>query len=338
MTDPHPIPATADTKIALPRHRWGFRLLYLGFLLAMSAVALNLVRVEADVWDFYYPELVASGARSAPTDHDDGTLDILTLGGSVLYQAEAALEARLRKELQQPIRCYHLSTTAHTTRDSLLKYQQLENQRFDLVIVCHGINDIRMTYWPSGVFRTDYSHCAWYANLGRDAQGGTLSLWDRIMRYASQDGLGPPNPADFPHGAPLQTAPTFAANLSDLVSLATRRRDRVLLLTMASYLPANYTRQGFEAGTLDYGPGDARYATELWGEPVQVAAGISEHNKRTREVAHRHAIADLVDLEKRIASDGGNFSDICHLTTAGQQRFVNAVVPNAVRILQAARK
>ncbi len=337
MTDPLP-DSDGNERVLPTRGRlWRFRLLYLAFLLAMSATALNLVRIQADVWDHYYPELVASGARSAPTDRDDGTLDILTLGGSVLYQAEAALEARLRKDLKKPIRCYHLSTTAHTTRDSLLKYRQLAKRRFDLVIVCHGINDIRMTYWPPGQFRPDYSHCPWYAHLARDAQSGTLSLWERIVQFASQEGLGPPDPTQFPHGTPLQTAPAFESNLEHLASLAAERDDRILLLTMASYLPAGYTRQRFEDGTLDYGRGDVRYAAELWGEPGQVADGISEHNDRTRSVARRHSIAELVDLDKHVAPSGQNFSDICHLTTSGQQRLVDAVVPAAVRILRTTR-
>ncbi len=44
-------------------------------------------------------------------------------------------------------------------------------------------------------------------------------------------------------------------------------------------------------------------------------------------------MAELVDVESLLSADGSNFSDICHLTVAGQQRFVDAVAPAAVRIL-----
>ena len=314
------------------RRRW-FIATYAAFLVVAVAAVLRLVTVEADVWDYYYPELKASGATSAPVSRDDDTIDVLTLGGSVLLQVESVLESRLRVELGDRVRCYHLSTTAHTSRDSLQKYQQLAGRKFDLVILCHGINDVRMNYWPTSLFKNDYTHCPWYSDLARDVQLGRLTLWDRVLQFATQEGLGPPAPADYPLGNALKTPPAFESHLSELASEAAARDDRVLFLTMASYLPTGYTREAFEGGELDYGSGDAKYAAELWGDPRQVLAGIAAHNQRTREVAGRQPIVELVDLEQLIASTGKNFSDVCHLTKLGQQRFVDAVAPIAVKIL-----
>jgi len=316
-----------------PRRRRWFFAAYITFLVLAVVAVLRLVRVEADVWDYYYPELRASGAISAPSSRDDDTFDVLTLGGSVMLQVESALETRLRSELGDRVRYYHLSTTAHTSRDSLLKYKRLDQQKFDVVILCHGINDVRMNYWPKARFKNDYTHCPWYAALQRDSQVGRLTLWDRVRDFATQDGLGPPRQEDYPLGRDLKTPPAFESNLLQLASDAAHRDERVVILTMASYLPEDYTRQAFLEGGLDYGTGEVSYAAELWGEPGQVVAAIAEHNRRTRAVARRHGHVRLVDLEKSIEASGRNFSDICHLTRVGRQRLVDAVVPVVVEIV-----
>ena len=327
-----------DSPSPSPRRRRWFVAIYIAFLALVVVAVMRLVRVEADVWDYYYPELRSSGAVLAPISRDDGVLDVLTLGGSVLLQIESALERRLGSELGDRVRYYHLSTTAHTSRDSLLKYQQLSQQKFDVVILCHGINDVRMNYWPQAQFRDDYTHCPWYESLQRDASGGQLTLWNRLTDFASQEGLGPPPPNKYPLGRDLKTATAFETNLQQLASAAVTRDDRVVILTMAHYLPENYTRKAFRDGQLDYGIGDVKYAAELWGKPEQVAAGITEHNRRTRAVSQQHENVQLVDLEQQVEPSGRNFSDICHLTRIGQQRVVDVVAPVVVRVIEEGRR
>lgn len=333
MASPSDTPAVSS-----PRRRRRFVLVLIVFLLVMAFGILRLVRIESDVWDYYYPEISATGAATASDDRSDQTFDVLTLGGSVMLQVEAALEMRLQQNLDGRVRCFHLATTAHTSRDSWLKYQRLSGQNFDLVIVCHGINDVRMNYWPANQFRDDYTHCPWYANLARDTRSGRLTLGERLMQFARQQGLGPPTPGDYAYGETLKTADTFEANLGLLAGEAGKRGDRVLLLSMPTYLPDGYTRARFEAGELDYGIGTARHPVELWGSPTQVRQGIAAHNDRTRTVADRHRHVQLVDLPERIAATGTNFSDICHLTAVGRQRLVDAVVPVITEILGKANR
>ena len=327
-----------DSPSPSPRRRRWFVAIYIAFLALVVVAVMRLVRVEADVWDYYYPELRSSGAVLAPISRDDGVLDVLTLGGSVLLQIESALERRLGSELGDRVRYYHLSTTAHTSRDSLLKYQQLSQQKFDVVILCHGINDVRMNYWPQAQFRDDYTHCPWYESLQRDASGGQLTLWNRLTDFASQEGLGPPPPNKYPLGRDLKTPAAFETNLQQLASAAVTRDDRVVILTMAHYLPENYTRKAFRDGQLDYGIGDVKYAAELWGKPEQVAAGITEHNRRTRAVSQQHENVRLVDLEQQVAPSGRNVSDLCHLTRIGHQRVVDVVAPVVVRVIEEGRR
>ena len=303
-----------------------FRGLYAAFVLVIGVIVLKLVRIKTDVHEYYYAELATSGVLTATGSHEDDTIDILTLGASVFLQVENQLEGRLQREFEGRVRMYHLSTTAHTSRDSWLKYARLSDKQFDLVIVCHGINDVRMNYWPADTFRPDYSHCPWYARLENDLSVGELSLWDRLVRYSGQEGLGKPEAADYAHGARLKTGDPVQSNLEQIAREAGRRGDHVLLLTLASYLPGDYSQKRFEAGQLDYGDGEVRHPVELWGKPNQVLAGISEHNRRARTISQESEHVRLLDLEQLIPADGRHFSDICHLTTAGQRRFVDALV------------
>ena len=335
-TEPGPSSPETNPESPAPPGRHRRRLFlagYIAFLLVLALVTLKLVRVEADVYEYYYPELRSSGVLDTAVSRDDDTFDVLTLGASVLFQVEDGLERRLQRDLDGRVRCFHLSTTAHTSRDSRLKYSRLAGRQFDLVMVCHGINDVRMNYWPADEFRDDYAHCRWYANLRDHEQAGTLSLWDRLASHAHQEGLGPPLAADYVHGETLKTGQPFERNLVNLVHEAAGRDDPVLLLTMASYIPEDYSRARFDAGQLDYGPGDVRHAAELWGRPDQVASGIAEHNRRSRLVADWFDNVTLLDIAARIPADGRHFCDPCHLTAAGQRRFVDDVAAVIVELL-----
>ena len=64
--------------------------------------------VEA-VWRLHYQELYSSGAMNARLGPDDGSYDVLLLGGSVLEQTAPALEQALRKELDGRVRLFNLA-------------------------------------------------------------------------------------------------------------------------------------------------------------------------------------------------------------------------------------
>src|ERR1700734_783326 len=96
--------------------------------------------VEA-VWRLHSQELYSSGAVNARLGPDDGSYDVLLLGGSVLEQTAPALEQALRKELDGRVRLFNLARSPHTSRDSFLKHSHLGNRHFDLVIFYDAIND-----------------------------------------------------------------------------------------------------------------------------------------------------------------------------------------------------
>ncbi|MBM4266291.1 MAG: hypothetical protein FJ144_06735 [Deltaproteobacteria bacterium] len=134
-----------------------------GFLASPSRVA----------HEVFYPELRAAGDTSDPE-----VRTLLLLGASALHPEFGNVEARLRRELEaggKPVRIVNLAVPAQSSRDSYLKYRFLEDRRFDLVIVYHGINEVRANNVPPGLFRKDYSHYSWYERVNR-LEGG-VALW-----------------------------------------------------------------------------------------------------------------------------------------------------------------
>ena len=173
--------------------------LYLGYLAGLLWVAERLFwrliagwrapaapRPDASpVWDHYYPELRASGATVPRGDGDDH-IDVLLLGGSVLQQAEGAIEAALRAGLGARVRVFSLAKSAHTSRDSFLKWGRVAGRRFDAVVIYDSINDVRMNCCPEGAFRDDYTHCRWYRELDRRLAAGRLTIPELITDSATR--------------------------------------------------------------------------------------------------------------------------------------------------------
>jgi hypothetical protein len=294
------------------------------------------VRAEA-IFRTFYDELNEANIHSVAPYHGDDTFDVLLLGGSVLHPIFGDIAERLRAGLEQKlgrkVRVVNLANLGHTTRDSLNKYARLKDKRFDLVLVYHGINDVRLNNTPPGAFKADYSHHTRFAQIAAidrhkelpylsfpyTAYYLTSSLADRWQMTDR------PRPEFIHYGKDIRTPPAFEANMEALASIAKERGDRLLLLTYAYHIPANYTEEALAAGQLDYGA-SASMSARGWGEAENVVKTIDLHNEATRRVAARHPEAILIDQAERMPKRGTYFVDPCHLTKAGCARFVDNVL------------
>ena len=125
----------------------------------------------------YYPEMRRLDA--AEITKSDDFYDILFLGGSVLDGSLAEIRTLLESEnavtgLQ--FRVHSVASSAHSSLDSQYKYKHLaDDQRFDLVVFYHGINEVRANNIPTGNFREDYTHYSWYGQVRFvDSYGSSL--------------------------------------------------------------------------------------------------------------------------------------------------------------------
>ena len=118
------------------------------------------------IYRSFYPG-VAGVERAAERDADgEDTFDVLLLGGSVLNprygDIEHVLRERLTRAMGRPIKVHNLAEPGHTSLDSYYKYKHLAAVDFDIVLVYHGINELRANNCPTDMFRDDYSHFSWY--------------------------------------------------------------------------------------------------------------------------------------------------------------------------------
>ena len=100
---------------------------------------------------------------------EDESFDVLLLGGSVLTEQWGnipySLNTLLKDSLSGPYKIHNMANHARTSRDSWQNYQMLESKPYDLVVLYHGINEVRFNHCPSEVFKKDYSHVDYYAKV-----------------------------------------------------------------------------------------------------------------------------------------------------------------------------
>jgi hypothetical protein len=299
---------------------------------------------ESEDWySRYFPGLRDSQITETEFGDDDGHFDVLLLGGSVLDNLHTnhaeTFRTALSEAVGQPVRLYDLAYPAHTMRDSLLKHRLVRDRAVDLVVVYHAINDTRMNNSSEEMFRDDYTHAAWYYEISRmEAHAGLLpylvlpftlehvmiqflgAMWFEF--YVQRDG---PNEAMTRFGGTLKTPKAFAANLEEIVSETGKSKTPLLVMTFDWYEADNYSLEAFQAGTLDYDLHS--HATEIWGKPSHIAAGVRAHNDILRsyaQVAPDHVI--YLDVEPVVPDGRAYWNDICHFNDAGERLWLDAMV------------
>jgi len=283
----------------------------------------------------YYPELRRID-KERPTRSDE-FYDILLLGASTLHKNWGEVEQNLLEQLaykgHRNVRIFNLAMRAHTSRDSWLKYAALGEARFELVVFYDGINEARANNAPPDIFREDYAHYAWYKivntlapyhGTASFALPYTLRYLAICMQYAlTKDRYVPihsPRKDWVQYGRDPRSAVSFKHNLGAILDLASRRGDRVLLMTFATYIPKDYSLEGFKAKRLDYGLHLA--PLELWGTREHVLKTVAINNEIVRSLAAQHAGVLFVDQANLMAGNPRYFNDPCHFTAVGSSKFV----------------
>lgn len=287
---------------------------------------------SASVWDFYFPELRTSGLLDAEIKADDGVLDVVLLGASTLERGwgniEELLLEGLKREFGSQVRVFNLSVIAQTSRDSALKFSQIADAPFDVVLIYDGFNDCRMNCCPPELFRDDYTHCARYLSFEKRKQAGTIMLAGASTAN-NTIGLGTPEPDIAKFGAELKTPAPFERNLASIVKAVRKQHGLVVLNTFASHIPDDYTDEKLKRGELDFGTrtGSERCPLEMWGRKQDVVKCLLVHNQVIQELARQNSDGVvLIDQAQKLSADGRNFIDACHFTDLGCQRFVDAVL------------
>jgi len=278
----------------------------------------------------FYPEL--KFIVDADNPRVRGRMDVLILGGSVISNAWGNVGTVVREELSRSsgrrISVLNLARPAHTTLDSYWKYRELKNRHFAVVAIYHGINDARTNNCPTDVFKADYSHYSWYLDLHRlrahsESEWMVLPYTIEMLFHRIEARLGKRRiiPTASPpkqwveQGAEIKSKATFESNLQRILHLAKERKTRVMLMTFANHLPANYSRSAFQSQSLPYSLHSA--PVEAWGSPANVSKAIDVHNEIIRKLAGENPSVLFVDQANLIPEQAGFYNDACHFTARG---------------------
>jgi hypothetical protein len=325
--------------------RFGSVLLYLLLILLSLELASRLFWTVRHGVSFFSPNLLYAFYPElepvASPSHDDSEdpIDILLLGGSVFHEDFSTVPSVLRRRLEaktgRPVRIHNLARAAHTSRDSRLKYELLEDRRFDLVLFYHGINEARANNSPPAMFRDDYSHYSWYASIGRlqahrESRYLVLPYTLVYLWSAVSEGIGlskhvstqSPRPEWLVHGRQVKTERSFRMNLERILERAEERGEPVLLMTFATHVPPDYAHRLFIRRELDYS--SHALPIELWGVPAHVQDAVRKHNAIVEKLAREHETL-FVDQDRLIPKTRENFNDVCHLTPRGGREFVENI-------------
>ena len=318
------------------------RLLFIAIILCLMAL-LSYFVIQVCLWVAYSTPLSSNEPLDAhrhfydelfdrkilEAADDDSALRVLLLGGSVAEQVGGQLERELTPQLPCPVKVINAARSAHTTRDTLNKLEYLvdHSAKYDLIVVYHGINDVKLNQVTVEDFRDDYSHYGWYRQFEYMRAHGrfTISnLVDDAAQRLHETTLDKQSEMEF--GNELKTPPAFEANMRRLLELAKEMDTPLVLMTFAIYLPDGYTDDAYRAGELDYAEGGFKHACDTWGFPENVRKTVDAHNERIQAVAVDCPSCPYVDMAVQIGDRGDDFSDVCHLSDAGIKRFCELAV------------
>jgi len=288
----------------------------------------------------HYPELMKVD-QLKPT-HVDTYFDVLLLGGSVLNEKSGTVGKELQEQLtlsgKWSVRVFNMARSAHTSRDSLLKYKHLGDARFEMVVFYHGINEARANNVPPELFKEDYSHYSWYEVVNtltpyHKATSFSLAYTPAYLAVRIKQVLQSQNyvPVHSPrkewaqYGSNLKSVLAFERNLKEIVAIAAVRGDGLLLMTFALHIPEDYSERGFQEKRLDYLL--HRSPVKLWGDLRNVVAAVEAHNRVLRRVMQENDTTLFVDQATQIERSATFFNDLCHFTTRGSAKFVENMIP-----------
>lgn len=291
----------------------------------------------------YYPEL-------EKLDHvydSENIFNILILGGSVITYGFSDIELLLQEQLDsltpQHVRIYNLAKPAHASLDSYHKINLKDIQGFDLVLVYHGINELRANNCPPDFFKANYEHFSWYKEIALITENTTKDYcttwfgfqWIGVQLSKKITGNLPthfPKETWMDYGSEIKTAAPFENNLRQIISKSHEANIPVLLSTFAYHRAKNYSKQAFLDKSLDYG--SHLCLTESWGDEPHVVKGLETHNSIIKKLtAEYEEGVHFFDMEKHLTKSADNFNDICHITRAASEEFVELILPTVDSII-----
>jgi len=266
------------------------------------------------------------------------TFRIFVLGGSMIYCNSTPFELTHCRILEKKLRANypHINIEVqnagmdwHTSQHSVIKFLFLiQDFKPDLVIICHGINDLYRSFSPApyakGAYRDDYSH--FFGPLSSVLDDYTsadkhIILLPKIVKHMFSVLWF----SNFRHhaAANLETIPikkwkslkSFERNMQNFVDIVRSKKIDLIVASQPYLYKTDMTDE--EKETIWF---PEYFCSENNQKPdiPSMISGMEVYNRTSREIAKEKAVAFL-DLEKSLQKSLLYFFDDIHLTEEGNR-------------------
>ncbi|MFC1479840.1 hypothetical protein ACFL5Y_00105 [Candidatus Omnitrophota bacterium] len=271
-------------------------------------------------------------------NYTEEQFNILLLGGSALTDDWGNIPSEIKKSFEpivgKQVHLVNLAAAATNTRDSLFKYLETIDKKFDLVIVYHGINENRANNVPRSLWKDDYSHFSWYNEVNfyqnHSMLKKTFSLVPYFVKHLlvqiQREIISPdkfisphsPRPEWVKYGKETKTATSYKRNLERIIEISKDKKEPLVIITFCYFDPRSK----------DVDKSSAYYDfTKIWGDLDNVVRGINVHNGVIRQIQNQKISNVIcVDLQSKFPQEKKLFRDICHLTEEGSALFVGNLI------------
>ncbi len=296
-----------------------------------------------------YPKLIKTSESTIPADNHE--IDILLLGGSVIHKSFGNIEAKLRNQLQAVYKCNinidNLAYPGHTSLDSRNKYRYIENHKYDLIFIYHGINEFRFNNCPKSVFKNDYSHIEFYNLINyRILKMSAYSVIPYMLNHINvafqklilKKDLLPNNYINqnwIQYGGEVKTLKPFQENYRYIIKKALENKSRILISSFGYYASGEDAIDSLKV--LNAPHEKIRIPSSIWGKKKDIVNGIEAHNKIIKELSNQYNgdYLNYIDLESQLIKDNDHFVDMCHLTESAAYQFVELIMPEVKKSIDA---
>ena len=321
--------------------------LRLGFMVVYSTPFLK----PGELIYRYYP--LVKHIKRKYVEADKGTYKILILSCSTLHKEWAGdFETIMEKNLghsdsigHQPYAVFNASGIGFSSADNLNCYRLLDDLNFDVVVNYGGINDSRFNNCPAEVFKEDYSHIAWNNEINCVLRHSEMNAvltpffvdysFERIRQLVCKQNfiLAHYSFAKdwWNFGNELKSLPCFKRNTATIAADCKQKKEELLLMSYAYYLPPNYSLDRFENRQLDYTFQPNSRETEIWGKAQNVSSFLDSSNAAMKVIAETTR-CNFFDMHKRIGTVHTSYADVCHFSSTGLAVFSNALTEQIQKI------